>query len=109
MLELDKKTNAILKECYKKTKIDSKSKFFNNNNIKSFNFLIDNDLITSICEFVNTDTVIYPKTIGYEITVKGRAFFENKRNERLKHWIPIIISNTLSIIAIIVSIIALMR
>lgn len=45
----------------------------------------------------------------YSLTFKGREFFHSCKQETFRFWIPVIISSVLSVIAIVISIIALLK
>lgn len=47
---------------------------------------------------------------GYLVALPdGEAYVESESKSRVRHWIPVITSNTIAIIAIIISIIALLK
>lgn len=77
------------------------------------------DNISDDLYFLETDRYIIRDTIGgiatangfvsskenkYRISPKGKAYIHERRVERIKYWVPIILADLLSIAAIITSI-----
>lgn len=67
------------------------------------NFLRDQKYIVQKAENPNKNKIIYV------ITELGKSKLYEDRKDRFRHWIPIAISNLMSLIAIVISIIALLK
>ena len=67
------------------------------------NFLRNQKYIVQKAENPNKDKIIYV------ITELGKSKLYEDRKDRFRHWLPIVISNLLSLIAIVISIIALLK
>ncbi len=67
------------------------------------NFLRNQKYIVQKAENPNKNKIIYV------ITELGKSKLYEERKDRFRHWIPIVISNLMSLIAIVISIIALLK
>jgi len=80
---------------------------------KSLELLVEEELIDQNTE--NTEVIpfefgaSYKNNYSYNISLKGKAFLEQKFKEGLLKWIPYIVTTLISISALINSILARMR
>lgn len=78
---------------------------------------ITNNLINSICSQLNKEGYIgnsYPSIneddfISVYLNHEGYSYFDNKRTNLFQTWFPIILSNLIAFVALIISIIALLK
>ena len=92
---MDNKTFKLLKKFYKKeTFIINEIKTFTLNNKNQIQFLLNKKFIQPIYSFSEEKYSQIPVRIiiGYEITVEGKAYVENKHKENHRFLIPVIIS-----------------
>lgn len=71
-------------------------------------------IINSLCVEGYVKQVLLRPTFNineftYAITPKGKAYFEERRSVKIHFWIPIAIDTVLSLSAIVISVIALIK
>ena len=108
---IDKLSLKVLKYIKKNDKIsinDLKQKFGDNIS-DNLNFLEkDGYIIRNIIgHFPTANGFVSSKGNEYRMSPKGSAYIQEQRTERIKYWVPIILSNLMAAAALVVSIIAL--
>lgn len=119
MNELTKLQLKVLKLALKRYKRNlknsSKSKVVTNDEISRICKLeVGSDVPTQLCRYLiheQTNVVhgVVQYSDNYYINDSGIATVESKLQESRRHWIPAIVADVLSTIAIIISIIALLQ
>ena len=104
-IELNKQQIKILNTLYKK-------KFILQDSIeKTFNCSPKSDLFYTLVRYqlVRLNLNDKQKPRMYYLSEEGKAYVEKTKQNKFKYWFPIILANTLSVLAIIISIISLFQ
>lgn len=105
MYKLPNKTNKFLNDIYKQKRFNIEVPMF-----EHISILSDQNYIKVHKDFPRIDSsLIYPWEHYIHITNEGKLYLSTLKFENRKFYIPIIVSSCLSIIAIIISIVALLR
>lgn len=112
---MDKDSEIVLKRIIDKTNnfedlLDLSYRDFDNNKFT-------NSFINSICHKLLREGYIHPfyesrtatDYLNVQITHEGYSYFKILRKELFYFWIPIIVSNAIAFVALIISIIALLK